>query len=40
LISDLLLLRGFSTGQQLLVKGILVLFVVVVVHLSSNRGQR
>jgi ribose/xylose/arabinose/galactoside ABC-type transport system permease subunit len=40
LISDLLLLRGFSTGQQLLVKGILVLFVVVVVHLSSTRGRR
>jgi ribose/xylose/arabinose/galactoside ABC-type transport system permease subunit len=40
LISDLLLLRGFSTGQQLLVKGILVLFVVIVVHLSSSRGRR
>jgi ribose/xylose/arabinose/galactoside ABC-type transport system permease subunit len=40
LISDLLLLRGFSSGQQLLVKGILVLFVVVVVHLSAGRGRR
>ncbi len=40
LISDLLLLRGFSTGQQLLVKGILVLFVVIVVHLGSSRGRR
>jgi ribose/xylose/arabinose/galactoside ABC-type transport system permease subunit len=38
-ISDLLLLRGFSTGVQLLAKGILVLFVVIAVHLRS-RGQR
>jgi ribose/xylose/arabinose/galactoside ABC-type transport system permease subunit len=39
-ISDLLLLRGFSTGVQLLVKGILVLLVVITVHLRSTRGQR
>jgi ribose/xylose/arabinose/galactoside ABC-type transport system permease subunit len=41
-ISDLLLLRGFSTGLQLLVKGILVLIVVVAVHLRSGpaRGRR
>jgi ribose/xylose/arabinose/galactoside ABC-type transport system permease subunit len=38
-ISDLLLLRGFSTGIQLLVKGILVLFVVVAVHVRSTRGR-
>lgn len=40
LISDLLLLRGFSTGQQLLVKGLLVLFVVIAVHLSSRKVRR
>jgi ribose/xylose/arabinose/galactoside ABC-type transport system permease subunit len=39
-ISDLLLLRGFSTGIQLLVKGILVLFVVIAVHVRSARGRR
>jgi simple sugar transport system permease protein/ribose transport system permease protein len=39
-ISDLLLLRGFSTGIQLLVKGILVLLVVIAVHLRSAGGQR
>lgn len=39
-MSDLLLLRGFSTGVQLLVKGILVLFVVVAVHVRSTRGRR
>ena len=39
-ISDLLLLRGFSTGIQLLVKGILVLLVVIAVHVRSARGQR
>jgi ribose/xylose/arabinose/galactoside ABC-type transport system permease subunit len=38
-ISDLLLLRGYSTGVQLLVKGILVLLVVVAVHLHANRGR-
>jgi ribose/xylose/arabinose/galactoside ABC-type transport system permease subunit len=39
-ISDLLLLRGFSTGIQLLVKGILVLLVVIAVHVRSARGRR
>jgi ribose/xylose/arabinose/galactoside ABC-type transport system permease subunit len=39
-ISDLLLLRGFSTGIQLLVKGILVLFVVIAVHVRATRGRR
>ncbi|MGH3261388.1 MAG: ABC transporter permease [Trebonia sp.] len=39
-ISDLLLLRGFSTGIQLLVKGILVAFVVIAVHVRSTRGRR
>lgn len=39
-ISDVLLLRGFSTGAQILVKGVLVLAVVVTVHLRSNRGRR
>jgi simple sugar transport system permease protein/ribose transport system permease protein len=38
-ISDLLLLRGYSTGIQLLVKGLLVLLVVVAVHLRANRGR-
>jgi ribose/xylose/arabinose/galactoside ABC-type transport system permease subunit len=39
-ISDLLLLRGLPTGIQLLVKGILVLFVVIAVHVraTGNRG--
>lgn len=39
-ISDLLLLRGFSTGLQLFVKGLLVLVVVIAVHLRSTRGRR
>ncbi len=39
-ISDLLLLRGFSTGIQLLVKGILVLFVVIAVHVRATRRRR
>jgi ribose/xylose/arabinose/galactoside ABC-type transport system permease subunit len=40
LISDVLLLRGFSTGAQMLVKGILVLAVVVGVHLRTTRVLR
>jgi simple sugar transport system permease protein/ribose transport system permease protein len=40
IISDVLLLRGFATGPQLLVKGVLVLAVVVTVHLRSKRGRR
>jgi len=40
-ISDLLLLlRGYSTGIQLLVKGLLVAFVVIAVHVRSTRGRR
>lgn len=39
-ISDVLLLRGFSTGVQILVKGLLVLAVVVAVHLRTTRGRR
>jgi ribose/xylose/arabinose/galactoside ABC-type transport system permease subunit len=39
-ISDVLLLRGYSTGVQILVKGILVLAAVVVVHLRAARGRR
>jgi len=39
-ISDLLLLRGFSTGVQLLVKGLLVLLVVIAVQLRAARGRR
>jgi ribose/xylose/arabinose/galactoside ABC-type transport system permease subunit len=39
-ISDVLLLRGYSTGVQILVKGILVLAAVVAVHLRATRGRR
>ena len=39
-IADLLLIRGYSTGAQILVKGLLVLVVVVLVHLRSTRGRR
>jgi ribose/xylose/arabinose/galactoside ABC-type transport system permease subunit len=39
-ISDLLLLRGFTAGLQLLAKGLLVLFVVIAVHLRSARERR
>ena len=37
-ISDVLLLRGYSTGAQILVKGVLVLAVVVAVHLRAHAG--
>jgi simple sugar transport system permease protein/ribose transport system permease protein len=40
IISDVLLLRGYSTGVQILVKGLLVLAVVITVHLRSVRGRR
>ena len=36
-ISDVLLLRGYETGVQILVKGLLVLAVVVLVHLRGRR---
>ncbi|CAL9326091.1 ABC transporter permease [Streptomyces sp. SudanB52_2052] len=39
-LSDLLLLRGYSTGAQVLVKGLIVLAIVVVVHLRSRKGAR
>jgi ribose transport system permease protein len=38
-ISSLLLLRGYSTGVQILVKGVIVLIVVAVVQLG-DRGRR
>lgn len=38
-ITDLLLLRGYSTGVQILFKGLLVVVVVIVVHLRSQ-GRR
>jgi simple sugar transport system permease protein/ribose transport system permease protein len=40
IVSDMLLLRGFSTGIQVLVKGILVLAVVITVHLRTARDRR
>ena len=39
-IANLLLIRGYSTGAQTLVKGVLVLVVVVLVHLRATRGRR
>ncbi|MFF5185669.1 ABC transporter permease [Streptomyces sp. NPDC000345] len=39
-LSDILLLRGYSTGAQVLVKGLIVLAIVVVVHLRSRKGAR
>jgi ribose/xylose/arabinose/galactoside ABC-type transport system permease subunit len=39
-ISDVLLLRGFSTGVQILVKGLLVLAVVITVHMRTTRSTR
>ena len=36
-ITDVLLLRGYSTGIQILAKGVLVLAVVVLVHLRGRR---
>ena len=39
-IANLLLIRGYSTGVQILAKGLLVLVVVVLVHLRSTRGSR
>lgn len=35
-ITDLLLLRGYSEGVQIMVKGLLVIVVVIVVHLRSQ----
>lgn len=39
-ISDMLLLRGYSTGAQILVKGLIVVVVVVLVHLNAREGAR
>ncbi len=36
-VSDILLLRGYSTGIQVMVKGLIVLAVVLLVHLRSQR---
>jgi simple sugar transport system permease protein/ribose transport system permease protein len=40
LIANLLLIRGYSTGVQILAQGLLVLVAVVLVHLRSTRGAR
>jgi len=37
--SDILLLRGYSTGVQIMVKGVIVLIVVVIVHLRTRGSQ-
>jgi ribose/xylose/arabinose/galactoside ABC-type transport system permease subunit len=39
-ISDMLLLRGYSTGVQLLVKGIVVFLVVILLHINSREATR
>jgi ribose/xylose/arabinose/galactoside ABC-type transport system permease subunit len=39
-VSDILLLRGYSTGAQTMVKGLIVLAVIVVVHIRTTRGRR
>lgn len=39
-VSDLLLLRGYSTGVQLLVKGFVVFLVVVLLHLNDREATR
>jgi ribose/xylose/arabinose/galactoside ABC-type transport system permease subunit len=39
-IADILLIRGYSTGIQILVKGVLVLAAVVLVHLRTSRRRR
>jgi ribose/xylose/arabinose/galactoside ABC-type transport system permease subunit len=38
-ISDMLLLRGASTGVQVLVKGVIVIIVVMLVHLARREGR-
>lgn len=38
-VSDILLLRGYSTGVQIMVKGLIVLFVVIVVHLRTRESR-
>jgi ribose/xylose/arabinose/galactoside ABC-type transport system permease subunit len=39
-VSDLLLLRGYNTSLQILARGLIVLFAVVMVHLTSREGSR
>ena len=38
-ISDMLLLLGASTGMQIFVKGVIVLVVVVLLHLTRRDGR-
>lgn len=38
-VADLLLLRGASTGMQILVKGIIVIVVVILLHLARREGR-
>ena len=38
-VSDILLLRGYSTGVQVMVKGLIVLAVVVLMHLRARSRQ-
>jgi ribose/xylose/arabinose/galactoside ABC-type transport system permease subunit len=38
-VADLLLLRGFGTGAQICIKGLIVLLAVVIVHLRSREGR-
>ena len=38
-IADILLLRGASTGMQILVKGLIVIVVVVLLHLARREGR-
>ncbi|MBJ7356502.1 ABC transporter permease [Nocardioides sp.] len=38
-VSDILLLRGYSTGVQVMVKGLIVLAVVVLVHLRTRESH-
>lgn len=40
IISDILLLRGFPTGAQILVKGLLILVFVVAVQVRAGRSAR
>ncbi|MEI7626552.1 MAG: ABC transporter permease, partial [Actinomycetota bacterium] len=38
--SDMLLLRGYSTGVQLMVKGLIVFFVVVIAQLNARQDTK
>jgi simple sugar transport system permease protein/ribose transport system permease protein len=39
-LSSLLLMRGYSTGVQILIKGLIVLVVVCLIHLGDQRSRR